>query len=167
MKGEKRAGLILLFILLFGFWMILASTFNLADIIIGAFASLLIVFYSVDIVFLESESVGLYPKILWRWLKLFVILMIEVIKANFAVVKIVLSKNIDINPGFRSIKQPLKKTLLQALFGNAITLTPGTLTVDMDEESILVHGLNVENVDHISNSPMKKAFTALEGEKRD
>lgn len=167
MKNEKRAGLVLLFILLFLFWMILASSMNAADLIIGAIASLLIVFYSIDIVFLESESMGLYPKVVWRLVMLFIVLMIEVVKANFAVVKIVLSPKININPGFKRIKQPLKKTLLQALFGNAITLTPGTLTVDMDEDSILVHGLNIENVDHIKDSPIEKAFLKVEGDKHD
>jgi multicomponent Na+:H+ antiporter subunit E len=67
-----------------------------------------------------------------------------------------------INPGFKKIKQPLKKEFNQALFANAITLTPGTLTVDMDDEYILVHGLEMEHIDEIEQSNMQKAFERLE-----
>ena len=56
----------------------------------------------------------------------------------------------------------MKKDFNQALFANAITLTPGTLTVDMDDEYILVHGLEIEHIDDIESSKMQKAFESLE-----
>lgn len=164
---EKRNGLIVLFVLLFAFWMILASVFNVSEVILGLLTAFMIVLYSMDLVFTKHEA----SKITFKTMKWFLILLIRLIKemviANIHVAKIVLSPSLPVDPGFVTIKQPLKKPLNQALFGNAITLTPGTLTVDMTSEEIVVHGLKKVYVHDIEESGFKKAFEKLEGVSHD
>ncbi len=164
MERNIRNGVITLFFTLFGFWFVLASTFSIAEVIIGVVASVLIVVYSFDLIFDKEETSGHSFRVLLRYFALFVVLVIEVIKANVAVVKIVLSPRISIKPGFRRIRQPLKRELNQALYGNSITLTPGTLAVTMSNDSIVVHGLTMENIDAIEGGPIQKAFLAIEQE---
>lgn len=160
---NKKQGAIVLFILLFTFWVILSSKITLIQLIVGFFASLLVVFYNYDLIFNQSEATKITLKFLGNLCILFYIVLVEIIKSNIHVMIIVLSPKMKINPGFKKIKQPLRKEFNQALFANAITLTPGTLTVDMDDETILVHGLEMEHIDDIEHSKMQKAFERLEG----
>lgn len=162
MKVKKRKGALILGVLLFVFWIIIASTLNPIELIVGFFASLLIVLYSHQMVFTEDDANKIKPNMLKALFILAITLIYEIVVANFHVAKIVLSKKMPINPGFVKIKQPLKKDLNQALFGNAITLTPGTLTVDMGDDEIIVHGLKVEYAQNIEKSHLEQVFINLE-----
>ena len=159
---KRRQGAVVLFMLLFIFWVVLSSKITLIQLIVGFFASLLVVFYNYDLVFNDLEATKITFKFIGRLIHLFIVLLIEIVKSNIHVMMIVLSPKMKINPGFKKMKQPLKKEFNQALFANAITLTPGTLTVDMDDEYILVHGLEMEHIDDIKKSDMQKAFERLE-----
>lgn len=159
---KRRQGAVVLFMLLFIFWVVLSSKITLIQLIVGFFASLLVVFYNYDLVFNDLEATKITFEFIGRLIHLFIVLLIEIVKSNIHVMMIVLSPKMKINPGFKKIKQPLKKEFNQALFANAITLTPGTLTVDMDDEYILVHGLEMEHIDDIKKSNMQKAFERLE-----
>ena len=162
MKTKKRNGALILLVLLFIFWLIIASNFNWIDLVIGFFASILVVLYSHQMIFTEDESNKLRPGLVRALFVLIITVIKEIVVANFHVAKIVLSKKMPIDPGFVTIKQPLKKDLNQALFGNAITLTPGTLTVDMGDDDIIIHGLKKEYATHISGSKLEKVFVAVE-----
>lgn len=159
---KRRQGAVVLFMLLFIFWVVLSSKITLIQLIVGFFASLLVVFYNYDLVFNDLEATKITFKFIGRLIHLFIVLLIEIVKSNIHVMMIVLSPKMKINPGFKKMKQPLKKEFNQVLFANAITLTPGTLTVDMDDEYILVHGLEMEHIDDIKKSDMQKAFERLE-----
>ncbi|MGD9964323.1 MAG: Na+/H+ antiporter subunit E [Candidatus Izemoplasmatales bacterium] len=161
---SKKSGAIIIFILLLLFWFILSFRIDLVIAIIGFMVSLFVVFFNYDLVFNNSE----YSKLTFRTIKrlfvLFFVLIFNIAKSNIEVAKMVLSKKMPINPGFVTIKNPLKKELNQALFANAITLTPGTLTVDMNDEEIVVHGLVQDSVKNLDGSSLEKAFMALEEE---
>lgn len=151
-----------MFVLLLLFWYILSLQITLTITIIGFFVSVLIVFYNYDLVFSNQEATTLTLKVLWRLLTLFFVLIFNIVKSNIHVARIVLSRKMPIDPGFVTVKNPLKKELNQALFANAITLTPGTLTVEMDKDHIVIHSLIQEEVHHLDDSSLEKAFIALE-----
>jgi multicomponent Na+:H+ antiporter subunit E len=162
MKTKKRNGAIVLFILLLTFWMIIASSISLIELTVGFFASLLIVLYSYNLVFTVDDSNRVRPRMLKALFILVFTLLKEIVVANLHVAKIVLSRNMKIDPGFVIIKQPLKKDLNKALYGNAITLTPGTLTIDMSDDKIIIHGLRIEYAKGIEGSHLEKVFIDLE-----
>lgn len=66
----------------------------------------------------------------------------EVAKANVAVVKLALRPDIDITP--RLVRLPARQTsaLGVAVFANSITLTPGTVSVDIEDDAILAHAID-------------------------
>jgi len=66
----------------------------------------------------------------------------EIAKANVAVVKASLKPEIDISP--RLVRVPVKANtdLARCIFANSITLTPGTVTVEIEEDAYLVHALD-------------------------
>jgi len=68
-------------------------------------------------------------------------LFIEIIKANIAVVRAVLSPELAVSPTLTRIPTPQKTDIGKVMFANSITLTPGTVSVDIQDDHILVHAL--------------------------
>lgn len=68
-------------------------------------------------------------------------LTVEVIKANWVVIKACLRADLDITPTLTKIKTVCKTDLAKVTFANSITLTPGTVTVEIEGDKLLVHGL--------------------------
>lgn len=159
---RTNKGTFLLFFLLFIFWLVLSGGVDLGSIIVGIIASLIVVFYGRDMLFEDSELPRLTLKALWRWPLAFATLIVAMVKANFQVAKIVLSKKMPLSPEFKRVRQPARTDVTRALYGNAITLTPGTLSVDVTKDHLLVHCLTKEAAEGIEDGPLEKAFIRLE-----
>jgi multicomponent Na+:H+ antiporter subunit E len=164
MSKKNLQSKLLLLVMLVIFWMIIASSISLIELIFGIFSSILIVIYSHDLILTTDQRPKVSFKSFIALFLMFLTLIKEIIIANFLVAKLVLSKNMKIDPGFQKIRQPLKKDLNKALYGNAITLTPGTLTVEMTSDYIIVHGLIKDHIQNVEGSKLEKVFMNLEGE---
>lgn len=154
----------ILFVTLFIFWLVLSSSFAIESVIIGIIVSIAVTIYSKDIVFAEEETslykfTGLIQLVRFIWH-----LIVEVIKANIGVVKIVLDPSLPISPRFVVVAIPdnLKKNFNKVLYANAITLTPGTLTVDILEEGYLIHALNDNAANGVKGSVLEKYVMKVE-----
>ena len=80
---------------------------------------------------------------------LFIVLYIpvflyELVKSNIDVLSRVLNPKLPINPGFVKVKSEVKGNLGKLILANSITLTPGTISVDADDEGIFVHWIDVK-----------------------
>lgn len=153
-------------ILLLLFWFILSFEVNLYIAIIGLLVSLMVVFFNYDLIFNKNEITKLTIRTIMRFFVLIFILLYNIVVSNIEVAKIVLSKKMPIDPGFVTIKNKLNKEFNQALYANSITLTPGTLTVDMNHDEIVVHGLLRQHVKDLEGSRLEKAFLDLEKVKK-
>ncbi len=87
-------------------------------------------------------------------IKYFVMLIIEIIKACIVVGKIVIQPKIDIKPGIIAVPIDTKTHAGITAIANTITLTPGTLTLDVsDDESVLyVHCIDASDPDGVRES---------------
>ncbi|MCG2759979.1 MAG: Na+/H+ antiporter subunit E [Candidatus Delongbacteria bacterium] len=72
-------------------------------------------------------------------------LFIEIIKANIDVALRVIKPVIPINPGIVKVKTKLKSPMGRLLLTSSITLTPGTLTVDIDGDTLYIHWIDVKD----------------------
>jgi multicomponent Na+:H+ antiporter subunit E len=88
-----------------------------------------------------------YFNIFLHTLRYIVVFLYEVIKANLQVVKIVLSPTLNITPGIIAYKMDVESDAGITLLANSITLTPGTLTVDIskDKKTLYIHALHMED----------------------
>ena len=68
----------------------------------------------------------------------------EIVKANVAVVRAVMAPNLEISPTMVKIPAKGKTDLAKTMFANSITLTPGTVSVNIEDDHILVHALLAE-----------------------
>jgi multicomponent Na+:H+ antiporter subunit E len=85
---------------------------------------------------------------------------VQVAKANVAVVKAILSPRLSINPGLVKVRTRAASDLGKAIFANSITLTPGTVTVDIEDGDLWVHALDDASAQPASFEPMDKRSAA-------
>lgn len=79
------------------------------------------------------------------------VLIKEIIKANFAVIKMIMSSRYELEPVVVRFRTDLKTAPARILLANSITLTPGTITVSLEENEYVVHCLDKELAKGINN----------------
>ena len=97
----------------------------------------LILAVRLDIIDRESSPYLRLPIFLRYWVWLY----IEVIKANWLVIRACLRADLDINPALVKIATTCRSDLAKTIFANSITLTPGTITLEVEGDKMLVHAL--------------------------
>ena len=131
------------FIVSFFTWLILTNSLSPNEAIIGVIVSIVI-----------SSIFTKYYSIKFSWnlpFKLLIFLFVylpvfiwEMIKANFDVAARVLNPSLPLNPGFVEVKTNLKGRNSKLILANSITLTPGTLSLDVENESLYIHWIDVK-----------------------
>ena len=90
-------------------------------------------------------------------------LTVEIIKSNIDVAKRVWHPDLPISPTIITVKASQKTALGLVLHANSITLTPGTLSIDVEDGEIEVHSLTKELVAAFDDGEMDRRVTKLEG----
>lgn len=152
-------------VLLFSFWLILSPSINMESIIIGVMVSLMVVLYSRDVLFDSGEAPFYSGQHFVNMVKFTGVLLIEVFKANIDVAKIVLNPSLPIQPHFIEVPIMIKNDFNKVIYGNAVTLTPGTLTVDITDKVFVIHALTEEAAKAMENSFIETWILRQEEEK--
>ena len=87
----------------------------------------------------------------------------EIVKANLVVARVILDPGLPISPRVVRVRALQKTALGQAIFANSITLTPGTLSLEVGSGSILVHALTAESAEGVLDGGMNRRVVRLEG----
>lgn len=140
------------YLLLFGFWLILSPKISEQSIFMGLSVSALVVLYSKDILFDQLEMPLYQMKHFLNMTHFIAILLVEIVKANIDVAKIVLNPSLPIQPQFIRVPMMIKNDMNKVIYGNSVTLTPGTLTVDITEDDFIIHALTNEAAEAMENS---------------
>ena len=135
-----------LWLTLFIIWMVANATLAFDTVIAGLVicAVIALAFASFARVY---SVIRWSPVVLYYYLKYLVVFFIEMVKANINVMRLVFSPRINIRPGIVEIKTELKSPLGRLALANTITLTPGTLVVDIKDDSLFVHCINIGSTD--------------------
>ncbi len=136
----------LMFLTLMIFWVLLNNSVDAEVLIIGAGVSLLIslIFCAKCEVFTD---VSFSPKAIIASIMFVFVFVGALIKANLSITKRVLSPSLPINPGIVKVKTKLKSKVGRMVLANAITLTPGTFTIELDGENLYIHWVDVKSGD--------------------
>lgn len=100
----------------------------------------------------------------WKFLKYICVLVIEIVKANFAVIHMILSQKEEVEPVLVSFRSTMKTPTGKAFLANAITLTPGTITVTLEESEYVVHCLDESLAPGMDDSVFVKRLADIEKE---
>ena len=90
------------------------------------------------------------PVVIYNYLLYLGVFLYELVKANLNVMRYVYSPHINIHPGIVEIKTSLESPIGRLALANSITLTPGTLVVDMQGDSLFIHWINVSATDPVA-----------------
>jgi multicomponent Na+:H+ antiporter subunit E len=143
-KNNRLKNFFYLFTFLITIWLALTTTFQWQELSVGILISLVLAS------FLNKNylKLGLPPlsikRIIFFILYIFV-LFIEIIKANFDVAYRVIHPKMPIKPGIIIIKTELKQDIAKMILANSITLTPGTFTLDIKGDELLIHWIYVRS----------------------
>ena len=143
---EKVKGFVWLLIITSALWLALSSRLDLPELICGALVCLIISLFGAHI----YSRLGFPPlsiKMVLFFLVYVIVLFWEIIKANFDVAYRVIHPKMPIKPGIVVIKTRLKSDIAKMILANSITLTPGTFTLDVIGDELLVHWINVKTED--------------------
>ncbi|MBN1416282.1 MAG: Na+/H+ antiporter subunit E [Bacteroidales bacterium] len=137
---------IILFIILLIVWIVLTFKLTIPNLLVGIFAAL------VTTVIFGNHFVRDVRKFFqpqrYLWLLLFLLIFIwECLKANFDVAYRVLHPAMPIKPGIVKVKLSLKSDIAKTILANAITMTPGTISVDLVDDILYVHWIYVSSFD--------------------
>ncbi len=163
MKNNKlKRNSVFFFLILFGFWISLAASFRLDEMVVGLASVILVMAITHHLFFRDEELPKRGGFQFINWMKLLLHLAVEIVNANIAVAKLVLNPKMKIQPHIFTHKTKLKTDVLKVLFANSITLTPGTLTIDIIGDELVIHALTNEAQQDLESGSLEAPFLKLE-----
>ncbi len=137
---------IFLFLVAFMIWAMFTWVPDRQELIVGAIVSAGIGLIFGNIFSIHPGKV-LHPRRWIAFIKYAPLFLYYVILANLDVAYRVIHPRLPINPGIVKIKTSLKSEVAQAMLANSITLTPGTLSVDIKDSDMYIHWIDVKSQD--------------------
>ncbi|MBM3166565.1 MAG: hypothetical protein FJZ83_00510 [Chloroflexi bacterium] len=171
--GRRWPVAILEFVILFLFWLIFAHHWELSYILVGVFAAGLVVFLTSDFLYssgshTRNEEIT-FGFLFMSILRLFVYipwLLFNIVKANINVATIILDPRMPINPVLLRFKTQMRRDISLVTLANSITLTPGTITVDLNDNTYTIHALVPITARDLETGLMQNKVGYVFGEKR-
>lgn len=157
-KGEGKEMYLLLYLL----WILLNGRVTAEILALGIPVAGLI--YGFGYLALGYRPAGdlLLLKRLGPVLVFLVLVAWEVVKSNVAIIRIVLSPHMEITPCLVPVKTGLKSAGARAALANAITLTPGTITVDVKDDVLWVHALTAGMAEGLKDWHVARQLARIE-----
>ena len=143
------------------FWLLITFDFGALNLALGIASALLVVIIStsMDVIDQESQPIHLTSRlpVFWAWLSR------QVIRSNLDVTRRIWTPGRTISPTLLRIKSSQKSALGKVIYANAITLTPGTITLSVEGDEILVHALTRKDAETLLQGELDRRVSELEG----
>jgi multicomponent Na+:H+ antiporter subunit E len=140
-------------------WLGLSGFFKPLLLSLGAVSVVITLIFAVRVKFFEHviglNSMGWRLPLYWLWL------LGEIIKSALQVARIVLSPKIPMNHRMVKITSQSGDELPRVILGNSITLSPGTITIDIDDREVLVHCISEEGAQDMESGELLRRIEAL------
>ncbi len=152
--------IVVTFLLLFGVWMLWSGHTEPLLVGLGLGSCALVVWLSERMHLLDEEAypyhlvvrlLGYIPWVLW-----------QVVLTNIDAAKLILSPELKLDPVLIKIRVKQQTTLGQVIHANTITLTPGTVTLDMRDNVFLIHALTPESASEDQSGLLDDKVARLE-----
>ena len=155
---------IVIFLLLFGIWIVFSGQFDFFHLSLGLISSLFITLISSSFYFTNrsksfgnrlAETARIPGYLLW--------LLWEIILSNIHILKLALTPGDikDLDPSLVRIKTNLKTDYGKYILANSITLTPGTITIDIDGDELLIHSISKHTQTGVEGKTMEQKISKV------
>jgi multicomponent Na+:H+ antiporter subunit E len=149
-------------LVLYGFWLLLSGYFTAFLMTAGAGSAIAVVAlaHRMDLVDHEGHPIHLGWRVLayWPWL------FREIIKSAWDVSRIIVDPRLPISPTMIRVPTSQKTAVGVVTYANSITLTPGTISMEVKHGEILVHALTRAAAEGLQEGEMDRRVTWFEGE---
>ena len=156
--GRIRAYLIFA-ALLIAAWVLWSGMFKPLLLGLGVFSCALAGYIAVRMGYVDTSVFALRFNLrvitFWGWL------LKEIVKSSLEVARVVLSRELRLSTRVVEIDASKLSPVDQAILGNSITLTPGTLTLDADDGKLLVHALTSDGAAALEDGEMMRRVAAI------
>ncbi len=146
---------------LFGAWLLLSGRFTALPICFGVLSVAVAVGIALrmDVIDHESHPVHLTWRIpaYWLWL------LVRIVKSNIDVARTILGAGDPPAPNVATVKPSQRTELGQVIHANSITLTPGTIAIELEDGEITVHALTRASAEDLATGAMDERVSRLEG----
>lgn len=135
------------------FWILLSGHFEPLLLGLGFTSIVFTVFIAKRMGLIDDEIYSLH--LFSQLPSFFVYLFKEIVKANINVIKLIIKPTgKSISPQLINIPVPQKSDIARVIYANSITLTPGTVSVELSRDKLTVHALTKEAAKHLTESNM-------------
>ena len=145
---------------LFAFWIALTGTLKPAELAVGAVLSVVIGVWATRFLWAEDAPV-LTMRQTGRFVLYLGYVVRSIIVAAIGVAEVVLDPRMPIEPLLVTHRTSFKRAVSRVAFANSITLTPGTLTVDVDGNNFLIHCLDERFADDIASGELERRVSRV------
>jgi multicomponent Na+:H+ antiporter subunit E len=150
-----------LWLVLMALWLLLSGHYVPLLVTMGVLSCALIVWIAARLDVIDHEAIPLQLK----WFGYFGYLAWlgkEITKANIDVAKIILNPALPISPVMVRVPATQRTDVGKVIYANSITLTPGTVSVEVMDDEILVHAVTREAADGLADGDMDRRVDAIE-----
>lgn len=153
-----------MYLLFLAAWIVFNGNVTLEILIFGVvIAAVMLLFMCKFMDYSLKKELNVYKKSIW-FLAYIVLLIREIIKANLAIIPRILTVEEEMDPIIVKFRTSLKSDFTKMLLANSITLTPGTITVALEDDEYTIHCLDTSLAEGLENSAFEKALKKLEME---
>ena len=148
-KGHALFQFVFVTLLLFLFWLLMSGIFTPKFMAIGAITSAAVAWITRPLLRLPSGYTPgkTYPAFQIPYVKFLLYLLwllVEIVKSNIYVIKLILNPKMPIDPVIVTFKKKMDNPMAHAILGNSIALTPGTLTIEIEDDVYVIHAITKE-----------------------
>ncbi|MBI2219004.1 MAG: Na+/H+ antiporter subunit E [Candidatus Rokubacteria bacterium] len=151
---------LLVFAIYFLLWLLLSGHFGPIEVGLGIVASAAVWMFTRDF-----EAWSSVLRVAPRFMAYLPWLLKEIVLANFQVARVVLDPRLPIDPTVVPFRVPFHDDLTIATLANSITLTPGTVTLDVEGQELTVHSLLGPEAVAVCQGPMARRVGRVFGER--
>lgn len=144
-------------------WLLLSGHFG-EPLLLGlgavSVAGVVFVAHRMDVIDREGHPIQLSWRALlyWPWL------MVEIVKANIDVARVLIRRRMPTDIAVINVRASQKSELGRVIYANSITLTPGTVTIALDDDVLTVHALTIGAAEGLNTGEMDRRVSAVEGD---
>ena len=151
-----------MYVLFFLAWIIFNGNITLEIVIFGiVIATAMFAFMCNFMDYSMKKELNVYKKSIWFFAYV-ILLLREIIKANLAIIPRILTVEEEMEPIIVKFRTSLKSDFTKMLLANSITLTPGTITIALEDDEYTIHCLDTSLSEGLENSDFEKALKKLE-----
>jgi len=151
-----------LFLIFLIIWIIISAKITVEIVIVGAIISALVLLFQYKNMNYRPTLNRKTPKKLLLWILYALTLITEIAKAAFSIIRIVMNPTLKITPCIIHFKTKLTDPTLRVVLANSITITPGSIIVELNDGQYSAHCLTTEVADTLENSIFEQQLLKIE-----